>query len=418
MTDNIAIRVKNIGKQYRLGGPQEKYHTLRDAMVNSLKAPMKVFHKVPPVERFWALKDVSFDIEQGEIVGIIGRNGSGKSTLLKILSRVTTPTEGIADIYGRVGSLLEVGTGFHQELTGRENIYLSGSILGMTQREIDAKLDDIVKFSELDKFLDTPVKRFSSGMYVRLAFAVAAHLEPEILLVDEVLAVGDAAFQKKCLGKMGEVAKEGRTILFVSHNMAAVSALCLKAIVLDHGIITYPLGETDEAIKYYIDSISQKSLTPLRDRKDRQGEGKIRITGFFILNNDGNQQVVLISGQWVEFQIHYEYLNEKRFDNVSADISISLTSGRFITLLSNSFSSRSFDQISKKGRFSCIINKLPLSQGDYIFNLLIRQNDVMQDWVKDAVTVTVEGGDFFGTGKLPPTTHNGALFEQEWKYLE
>jgi lipopolysaccharide transport system ATP-binding protein len=207
--DHIAIRVSHLSKQYKLGGPQEPYHTFRDAIVNSLQTPLKIFKKSPTLEDFWALKDISFEVEQGEVIGIIGRNGAGKSTLLKILSRITTPTEGTVELRGRVGSLLEVGTGFHPELTGRENIYLSGSILGMRRLEIDEKLDAIVKFSEIEQFLDTPVKRYSSGMYVRLAFAVAAHLEPEILIVDEVLAVGDAAFQKKCLGKMGDVAKEG-----------------------------------------------------------------------------------------------------------------------------------------------------------------------------------------------------------------
>jgi lipopolysaccharide transport system ATP-binding protein len=251
-SSKIAIRVSNLSKQYRLGGPQEPYHTLRDAIVNSLKAPLKVFHKNPPVEGFWALKDVSFDVERGEVVGIIGRNGAGKSTLLKILSRITSPTEGTVELHGRVGSLLEVGTGFHPELTGRENIYLSGSILGMKRREIDAKLDEIVKFSEIEKFLDTPVKRYSSGMYVRLAFAVAAHLEPEILLVDEVLAVGDAAFQKKCLGKMGEVAKEGRTVFFVSHNMNAIEQLCTYCILIEKGTIKEKGSNVSQIIKFYL----------------------------------------------------------------------------------------------------------------------------------------------------------------------
>ncbi len=251
-SDKIAIRVNHLSKQYRIGGPQEPYHTFRDAIVNSLKAPLKVFHKAPPVEGFWALKDVSFDVEQGEIVGIIGRNGAGKSTLLKILSRITSPTEGTVELHGRVGSLLEVGTGFHQELTGRENIYLSGSILGMKRKEIDAKLDDIVKFSEIEKFLDTPVKRYSSGMYIRLAFAVAAHLEPEILLVDEVLAVGDAAFQKKCLGKMGEVAKEGRTVIFVSHNMNAIEQLCSYGILIENGHIKQKGPHVRQIIDSYI----------------------------------------------------------------------------------------------------------------------------------------------------------------------
>ncbi len=270
-TNEIAIRVSHVGKKYTIGGSQERYHTLRDAVVNSVKAPFKRFHRAQPDESFWALKDVSFDVEQGEVIGIIGRNGAGKSTLLKILSRITTPTEGIVELYGRVGSLLEVGTGFHPELTGRENIFLSGSIIGMKRCEIDAKLDEIMKFSEIEKFLDTPVKRYSSGMYVRLAFAVAAHMDTEILLIDEVLAVGDAGFQKKCLGKMGDVAaKEGRTVLFVSHNMAAVQKLCQTGILLKDGLIKAN-GDIEKVTSEYLqlgmeDNISWKrSETPNTD---------------------------------------------------------------------------------------------------------------------------------------------------------
>lgn len=214
------IKVEHLSKQYKIG-VDRTYNTLQDSIISTVKSPLSLFKKGNNNDTFWALKDVSFEVEEGEVVGIIGRNGAGKSTLLKILSRITEPTEGRITMRGRVGSLLEVGTGFHPELTGRENIYLNGSILGMKKREMDDKFDEIVKFAEIEKFLDTPVKRYSSGMYVWLAFAVAAHLEPEILLVDEVLAVGDAAFQKKCLGKMEDVSsKEGRTVLFVSHNMA------------------------------------------------------------------------------------------------------------------------------------------------------------------------------------------------------
>jgi len=235
---NTIIRVKNVSKKYRITHQQLHYFALRDVLTRCLKKPFEFFKKKDfndSMEDFWALKNVSFDVKEGEVVGIIGRNGSGKTTLLKMLSRITYPTEGEICLRGRVGSLLEVGTGFHAELTGRENIYLNGSIVGMKKREIDRKFDEIVEFSGVEKFLDTPVKRFSSGMYVRLAFSVAAHLEPEILLVDEVLAVGDVQFQKKCLGKMKDVSKSGRTVLFVSHNMAVVRKLCNRTILLDHG---------------------------------------------------------------------------------------------------------------------------------------------------------------------------------------
>jgi len=252
----IAIRVEGLSKQYRLG-EREPYKSLRDVIARAAKKPVGWLggHGSPGAkheeEYFWALKGVSFEIKRGEAVGIIGRNGAGKSTLLKILSRITKPTRGTADIYGRVGSLLEVGTGFHPELTGRENIYLNGAILGMRKFEIDRKFDEIVEFAGVEKYLDMPVKRYSSGMYVRLAFAVAAHLEPEILLVDEVLAVGDAEFQKKCLGKMGDVASEGRTVLFVSHNMTAINSLCKKTLLLSEGQII-DWGETNVVVNNYL----------------------------------------------------------------------------------------------------------------------------------------------------------------------
>lgn len=256
---DIVIQVEGLSKRYRIG-KRERYLTLRDSLARSSKRVINLFRDKETEKSkaennyIWALKDISFEVKKGEIVGIIGKNGAGKSTLLKILSRITEPTEGCAEIYGRVGSLLEVGTGFHPELTGRENIYLNGAILGMKRSEIQRKFDEIVDFAEIEKFLDTPIKYYSSGMYVRLAFAVAAHLEPEILLVDEVLAVGDAAFQKKCLGKMGDVAREGRTVLFVSHSMPAVQSLCTRAIMLEEGRMRLQ-GEVWPVIDTYLGGI-------------------------------------------------------------------------------------------------------------------------------------------------------------------
>jgi ABC-type polysaccharide/polyol phosphate transport system ATPase subunit len=259
MSDPI-IRIENLGKKYQLkhAQPGPRYRALRDVLGDGLRSGFGLFHRgpssaVPSTEEFWALKDVSLDIQRGDVVGIIGRNGAGKSTLLKILSRITEPTTGRVTLNGRVASLLEVGTGFHPELTGRENIFLNGAILGMSRAEIRRKFDEIVAFAEVEKFLDTPVKRYSSGMYVRLAFAVAAHLEPEILIVDEVLAVGDAEFQKKCLGKMGEVARGGRTVLFVSHNMAAVSALCARGVVLRGGAVLKDASAGNAIAAYFAD---------------------------------------------------------------------------------------------------------------------------------------------------------------------
>lgn len=250
MTDDFVIRAQNLGKQYKIGLAPERYRTIRDSLTNAVRSTINL-KRLTLNEHIWALKDVSFDVQRGQVLGIIGRNGAGKSTLLKILSRVTEPSEGQAEIRGRVGSLLEVGTGFHPELTGRENIALNGAILGMKRTEIERKFDEIVAFSEVEQFIDTPVKRYSSGMYLRLAFAVAAHLEPEILVVDEVLAVGDAEFQRKCMGKMSDVAQQGRTVLFVSHNMSAILRLTDETIVLDKGRLAYR-APTPQAIDYYM----------------------------------------------------------------------------------------------------------------------------------------------------------------------
>lgn len=254
------IEVENLGKRYRLGGRDKYYKTLRESLVRGLLSPFARLGgaREKSTEEFWALRNVSFSVDEGEVVGIIGRNGAGKSTLLKLLSRITRPTEGQARLYGRVGSLLEVGTGFHPELTGRENIFLSGTLLGMTRAEVRAKFDEIVEFAGVETFLDTPAKHYSSGMYVRLGFAIAAHLEPEILLVDEVLAVGDMAFQKKCLGKMGEVARSGRTVLFVSHNMAAVQSLCPRALLISDGAVAMQ-EQTGHVVASYMTSSLQSS---------------------------------------------------------------------------------------------------------------------------------------------------------------
>ncbi len=304
---DIAIRVEHLGKQYRLGGQQMRYATFRETLVNAARVPLGWLKGERRAQQnsFWALDDVSFEVKLGEAVGIIGRNGAGKSTLLKILSRITSPTRGRVYIYGRVGSLLEVGTGFHPELTGRENIYLNGAILGMTRREIMRKFDEIVAFAEIEKFLDTAVKFYSSGMYVRLAFAVAAHLEPEILIVDEVLAVGDAEFQKKCLGKMGDVAKEGRTVLFVSHNMPAIQNLCTSGILLESGKLSL-LDSTHAVIEKYLSRAHEPYQilgASLENWSDRGGSGRAKIIRLDILDSHGNPIHEISFNEIVKFRI-------------------------------------------------------------------------------------------------------------------
>ncbi|TMB71823.1 MAG: ABC transporter ATP-binding protein [Deltaproteobacteria bacterium] len=291
---NIAIRVDDLSKQYTIGLAQRRHDTLRDQIMDSLRSIFRSNGHGSTSGRkcsgasttIWALKNISFEIKHGEVVGIIGRNGAGKSTLLKILSRITDPTTGRVEIYGRVGSLLEVGTGFHGELTGRENIYLNGAILGMRRGEIENKFDQIVAFAEVEKFIDTPVKRYSSGMYVRLAFAVAAHLEPELLIVDEVLSVGDAAFQRKCLGKMSDVAREGRTVLFVSHNMLAVKHLCGRALLLEGGSC---------------------NSTSLGERTDREGDQRLKFLAYQLLDSCRNEALASVSaGQDLSIAFRYE----------------------------------------------------------------------------------------------------------------
>ncbi|HET6370931.1 MAG TPA: ABC transporter ATP-binding protein, partial [Nitrospiria bacterium] len=318
---DIAIRCENLSKQYRIGR-MERYKTLRDTLADTMFSPFRRLRSAfngsgrekDEDNLIWALKDVSFDVNRGDVVGIIGRNGAGKSTLLKILSRITEPTAGYAQIYGRVGSLLEVGTGFHPELTGRENIYLNGAILGMKRAEIRRKFDEIVAFAEVEKFIDTPVKHFSSGMHVRLAFAVAAHLEPEILLVDEVLAVGDAQFQRKCLGKMRQVGEEGRTILFVSHNMAAVRQLCSRGILLESGKMLYQGGQ-DKTIARYMETVSSVNGGRERDYHHAKGDGRAYITKIRINETMNGEPIIPVFGEinmTVDYIVQSE-INELEF---------------------------------------------------------------------------------------------------------
>ena len=407
------IKVEDLSKLYYLGGSGAAYSTLRETVMDVARRPLRYLRGNSNAQMLWALKDVSFEVAPGDVIGIIGRNGAGKSTLLKVLSRIAEPTTGRVELYGRVASLLEVGTGFHPELTGRENIFLNGSILGMTRKEIETKFDEIVAFAEVEKFMDTPVKRYSSGMYVRLAFAVAAHLEPEILIVDEVLAVGDAAFQKKCLGRMRDVASTGRTVIFVSHNMAAVSSLCTKAMVLWEGKVEYPLGSVEGAISQYLSQVHKITKTKLAERTDRQGNGKVRIKDFVACDKQGNELEYLATGQEVDFRIYYSS-NESNLQNVSVAIGLSSNSLGFVSMLSNQVAGDTFDSIAGDGYFTCKIKKLPLAPGNYTANLTVRANDVILDWIQQAVTLVVEPGDFYGTGRMPPPSHAGVLLEQEW----
>lgn len=416
MSDTV-IRVENLGKKYIIGHQQqERYTALRDVITNKVKSISSLLNpqaknENPAFEEFWALKDVSFDIKQGDRVGIIGRNGAGKSTLLKILSRITEPTTGSIKIKGRVASLLEVGTGFHPELTGRENIFLNGAILGMGKEEIKRKFDEIVAFAEVEKFLDTPVKRYSSGMYVRLAFAVAAHLEPEILIVDEVLAVGDAAFQKKCLGKMEDVGKEGRTVIFVSHQMAAIQNLCQRAIWLNQGELVND-AQTQIVISKYLSTSTNLLSISLEDRKDRKGDGKIRFISVEFQNEKGENVPYFYSGQNIRIILCFKNNTQQTLKNLNVALGIDNQIGERITNLSTEVRGSDLDEVQADAQSIVIeLDKLPLTPGRYGFTIFSTVNGTVSDWIANAGFFEVEGGDFYGTGKLPPTMQGNFLLD-------
>jgi lipopolysaccharide transport system ATP-binding protein len=345
-------------------------------------------------------------------VGIIGRNGAGKSTLLKILSRITEPTEGEVRIYGRVGSLLEVGTGFHPELTGRENIYLNGAILGMREREIHRKFDEIVAFAEIEKFLDTPVKHYSSGMYMRLAFSVAAHLEPEILLVDEVLAVGDASFQAKCLGKMGTVARGGRTVLFASHNMGSIIQLCPSSILLERGR-TVAMRPSEETVRIYLDTLSPAANTDIESASERTGDGRLRFVAACLQDQASNQIGMPFAGHPVNIVLHF--MTDETLSRVRFMLTIYNQLEIAVTHCNVAAYGEDFCVPKGKGKVLCHIPKLPLPRGTYRVAVAAHDDVGQLDWVPAALYFTVDSGNFFPSPYLPPAQYSTALIEHSWK---
>ena len=414
---DIAVRVENLGKCYQIG--QAKSGNFRQSFgswIDGLRGRNNN-GQVAESKEFWALKDINFEIKKGEAVGIIGRNGAGKSTLLKILSRITEPTKGRFEIKGRVSSLLEVGTGFHPELSGRENIYLNGTILGMKRKEIKAKFDEIVAFSGVEKFIDTPVKHYSSGMKVRLAFSVAAHLEPEILIIDEVLAVGDAEFQKKCLGKMEDVTGEGRTVLFVSHNLDAVERLCKTGILLDQGKVSVA-GTVHQVLKNYFSKIDSSVL--LRSRSDRKGTGEIKIVEIKMKNIIGNEISFVRSGE--SFKIIFSYESDQNKDlgkrnDILVGFGISTNTGIPVTLHHNRISQDIFNGISTTGEIHCSIYGIPLNEGIYYLSYSIMDRmgrGGYIDYLENAIKVEVVAGDFYPSAEVPPSTHSICLINATW----
>jgi lipopolysaccharide transport system ATP-binding protein len=403
-----AIKVERLGKKYTISheGVREDYIALRDVISSKAKKLVKGSNKnLPRKEDFWALKNVSFEIKKGDAVGIIGLNGAGKTTLLKILSRITEPTTGLIEIDGRIASLLEVGTGFHPELTGRENIFLNGAILGMSRAEIRSKFDEIVDFSGVEKFLDTPVKRYSSGMYVRLAFAVAAHLEPEILVVDEVLAVGDAEFQKKCLGKMEEVSKgEGRTVLFVSHQLEAIKQLCNAAIYLKDGALE-SIGETEEIISRYLSDTRQAGAN------EKFNTGKpVHISGFRVEPLDNNH---LYSGFPCRFEVDITN-NSNEDQNLHVGVGVNDKMGARLFTLFTRFNGESI--ILKKGETTvqCKLEKLLLKPDVYYVHLYLGNGYDTSDYISGTISFEVDPYPFYKK-MMPDSSHGAIILNQEWK---
>lgn len=414
------IEVKHLSKQYNIG-VDTTYKTLSESVTSAVKHPIKTLKDFRrQSETFWALKDVNFEVEKGEVLGIIGRNGAGKSTLLKVLSRITSPTEGEVHLRGRVGSLLEVGTGFHPELSGRENVFFNGAILGMKKKEIDEKFDEIVKFSGVEKFLDTPVKRYSSGMQVRLAFSVAANLDPEILVVDEVLAVGDAAFQKKCLGKMEEVAEGGRTVLFVSHNMGAVSHLCQKGIVIENGSVVFN-GTSENAVEHYNhlfisknNGIDQQPHVIYYNQNPLHAKD-IAITSVETYDLNGKPKSIVSTFDNLIFRIKF-YSNEHISKGA---VELHLNSGDGSTLLVLSTQPDGTLPIDiKKGEniVDCIIYRLPLAAGDYIFGAGLSIPNIKWLWLNEQMCkFTVVEKDIYNSGKAPKLSRCLLAIEHEWR---
>ncbi|MDP3850155.1 MAG: ABC transporter ATP-binding protein [Luteolibacter sp.] len=403
MSEPIIV-VENLSKCYKIGTNAGQGDGLRHVLERAVRAPFSMFSpggrvKRAKTEDFWAVRDLNLEIMPGEMVGVIGRNGAGKSTFLKLLSRITEPTTGRIRLRGRVASLLEVGTGFHPELTGRENIFLNGAILGMSRVEIKRKFDEIVAFAEVDKFLDTPVKRYSSGMYVRLAFAVAAHLEPEILIVDEVLAVGDAEFQRKCLGKMEDVAnREGRTVILVSHQMPAIQNLCRRCILMDRGRLIQQ-GPTHEIVEAYMARGEILAAEGLEEREDRAGKGDVRITEVNLRDENGEIIKEAISGNNVIVSLTYAVKDGITLDDCIVCAEICKDHFNYFSLSSFLVDLRKLC-LSGNGRIDFMVPDWPLSGGTYRVNIYVESEHVMQDHLNDATLIETIDGDFYGTGRL------------------
>lgn len=429
---NIAIEFNNVGKMYRLGlvGTGTLSHDLNRWWTMNVLRKEDPYLKIGQTndrttkgdsDYVWALRDISFKVEQGDVVGIIGKNGAGKSTLLKLLSHITAPTTGSIRYNGRIASLLEVGTGFHPEMTGRENIYMNGSIMGMTKAEITRKLDEIVDFAGVERYLDTPVKRYSSGMTVRLGFAVAAFLEPEILVVDEVLTVGDAEFQKKAIGKMQDVSKgEGRTVLFVSHNMGSIKALCNSCVLLRNGQVA-KTGNTNDVIEYYLNEASADMDKPFADRRRTvKTSGSIQIQEIYFETTGGKRISTLLSGQDAYVCMKYRKYTPEPVYKVNVSISMTNNDHAPLFLIHSRMTGDTMDFVYDEGVVKCLFRRLPLNQGVYNLSFSLMENNGRGgyiDQLEDAIRVSVEQGDFYKTGELAPINFGQIIMDGNFSML-
>ena len=417
-----AIKIENVSKQYRLGviSTGTLSHDLNRWWATKIMRKEDPYLKIGDTndrstkgksEYVWALKDINMEIEQGDVVGIIGKNGAGKSTLLKLLSRVTKPTTGTIKYRGRIASLLEVGTGFHPEMTGRENIYMNGAIMGMTRAEITRKLDEIIDFSGCERYIDTPVKRYSSGMTVRLGFAIAAHLDPEILVVDEVLAVGDAEFQKKAIGKMQDVSKgEGRTVLFVSHNMGSIRQLCKNGVLLEKGMINFS-GDINSVVTKYVSTHKSNLSEDLSLWKKREGNGRVKFQRVYVTDKEGKELETVLTGSDIVFNFDV-YAK----DNCEIDLGFSFftTDDVMISNLYSSFQHRTFKIKEGRHTISCLVKDFAFSTSELFVRGVINADKELSDWPSCHLTkINIEQGNFYGSGVLSPST-NIFLFKGDW----
>lgn len=409
--NKIALRIEGLGKRYSRGR-LEAYQTLRDTIVNLFR-PSK--DSSEHGDEFWALRDFSLELSSGEVLGIVGRNGAGKSTLLKLLSRITHPDEGRIELFGRVGALLEVGTGFHPELTGRENIFMNGILLGMKRSEVQRRFDEIVEFSGVEDFLDTPVKRYSSGMRVRLGFSVAAHLEPEVLIVDEVLAVGDAQFQAKCLGRMNDVARAGRTVIFVSHQLESILTLCSRSIWLDEGRLRLDGSPSDVVSEYLSHTRSVVATQEVKARKDRRGEGAIRVVSISLEGRDDAAASMISVGSPTEFQIRFVSDQVYKKADLKVKLAIRDQLGRIVARLANDYVGTVFEDVPKCGTLAIRLPRVPLTPGSYYVDFIVRLNGVVMDQIREAFSFEITPGDYFGLGRVSNSTEAVVFVDQTWE---